>query len=63
VSDREARGRLVRETWVTWAWEQEDPKPGWLVPWEELDAGQREVDMRIGDAVAAAEKPDGSACG
>lgn len=54
--DREACGRLVRETWVKWASEQPDPKPSWLVPWEDLDAGQREVDMRIGEAVAAAER-------
>lgn len=53
---REDYGRLVRETWVAWASEQPDPKPSWLVPWEELDPGQREVDMRIGEAVAAAER-------
>ena len=50
----EALGRLVRETWVAWAHEQPDPKPSWLVPWDELDDGQREVDMRIGAAVGAA---------
>jgi hypothetical protein len=60
--DREAHGRLVRDTFVAWANEQPDPKPSWLVPWDELepgnevDAGQREVDMRIGEAVAAAER-------
>jgi hypothetical protein len=54
--DREALGRLVRETWVQWAREQPDPKPSWLVPWEQLDEGQREVDCRIGEAVAAAER-------
>ena len=52
----EQMGRLVRETWVGWAHEQPDPKPSWLVPWEELDDGQREVDMRIGETVAAAER-------
>lgn len=51
--DREPYGRLVRETWVAWAKEQPDPKPSWLVPWKDLDNGQREVDMRIGSAVAA----------
>lgn len=51
---REALGRVVREAWVQWAREQPDPKPGWLTPWETLDADQREVDMRIGEAVAAA---------
>jgi len=51
--DREPLGRLVRETWVAWAKEQDDPKPGWLTGWDELDDGQREVDMRIGSAVEA----------
>ena len=50
----EALGRLVRETWIEWATEQPDPKPSWLVGWDELNAGQREVDIRIGSAVAAA---------
>lgn len=50
---REPLGRVVRETWVDWAREQPDPKPSWLTPWDQLDAGQREVDMRIGAAVAA----------
>jgi hypothetical protein len=49
---REPLGRLVRDTWVTWAREQPNPKPSWLAPWDELDDGQREVDMRIGAAVA-----------
>jgi hypothetical protein len=48
---REMAGRLVREIWVQWAREQPDPKPSWLLPWEDLDAGQREVDMRIGEAL------------
>jgi hypothetical protein len=53
---REQRGQIVRETWVTWAKRQREPKPSWLVPWDDLDDGQREVDMLIGDAVAAAEQ-------
>lgn len=52
----EALGRLVREAWVAWAREQDDPKPSWLVPWEELGDGQREADIRIGEAVAAGER-------
>jgi len=51
---REQRGRLVRETWVTWAKRSRHPKPSWLIPWDGLDADQREVDMLIGEAVAAA---------
>jgi hypothetical protein len=53
VADREALGRLVRETWVAWAREQSDPKPSWLTGWDDLDGGQREVDMRIGEAIEA----------
>jgi hypothetical protein len=49
---REALGRLVRDTWCAWASEQDDPKPSWLLSWEEIDDGQREADMRIGEAVA-----------
>ena len=49
---RESLGRLVRETWVAWAREQDDPKPHWLSAWEELDEPMREVDRRIGVAVA-----------
>ena len=50
---REPLGRLVREKWVAWALSQPHPKPSWLVPWEELDDGQREADMQIGEVVAA----------
>jgi hypothetical protein len=50
---REALDRLVREVWAEWAREQPDPKPSWLTDWDDLDAGQREVDMRIGETVAA----------
>lgn len=53
---REQRGRRVREVWVRWAAEQPDPKSSWLTPWEDLDEGQREVDMRIGEALAADER-------
>jgi len=45
-------GRLVRETWVKWAEKQTYAKPSWLDPWEQLDEGQKEVDMLIGEAVA-----------
>lgn len=53
TDSREELGRLVRAVWTEWAGEQPDPKPSWLLPWEALDAGQREVDMRIGATVAA----------
>lgn len=45
-------GRLVRSVWIEWAKEQPNPKPSWLVPWEELPPEQQEVDRRIGLKVA-----------
>jgi hypothetical protein len=53
---REQRGQLVRKVFMEWAAQQEHPHDSWLIPWEELDAGQKEVDMRIGEAIAAAER-------
>lgn len=58
----EALGRLVRETWVAWAKEQPDPKPSWLIEWPDLDAAQREVDIRIGRALVAAERERAGLC-
>lgn len=51
-TDRESLGRAVREEWVAWAKEQPGPKPSWLVPWEELDGPNKEVDRRIGERIA-----------
>jgi hypothetical protein len=51
VEPREALGRFVRQVWLQWASEQPEPKLTWLLSWEEIDAGQREVDMRIGTAL------------
>ena len=50
----ELYGRIVRETWVNWALEQPDIKdhPSWVKPWDELAWRDKEVDMRIGAAVA-----------
>lgn len=56
AQDREGLGELVRRIWVDWAAGQPEPKPSWLVEWDGLDDGQREVDMRIGEGVAAAER-------
>jgi hypothetical protein len=64
TANREDLGRAVRDAWVAWAREQDNPKDSWLVGWDELDEGQREVDMRIGEALAgflaprATVKPD-----
>lgn len=54
---REKLGKIVRDAWVAAVLELvPDPKPSWIEPWETLeDPFQREVDMRIGEAVAAVE--------
>jgi hypothetical protein len=49
--DRDALGRLVRKTWVLWAYEQLDPKPSWLMPYDALTEPEKEVDRRIGEAI------------
>lgn len=51
--DREQLGRMVREVWVAAAREHPDPKPSWLVPWDELGEWDKEVGRRIGEAVAS----------
>jgi hypothetical protein len=50
---REQLGREVRAVWMAWAREQPDPKPSWLLPWEELTEPEREVDRRIGHQLYA----------
>jgi hypothetical protein len=51
---REQRGRLVRETWVTWAKRSRHPLASWLTPFDDLDEDRRESCRLIGEAVAAA---------
>lgn len=60
---RQLAGRFVRHVWVQWAAEQSDPKPSWLARWDELDDGQREVDMRIGEALFDAGRSTGGPAG
>lgn len=50
--DRDTLGRFVREAWVRWAREQPDPKPSWLVGYDELDEDDKEADRHIGESVA-----------
>lgn len=47
--DRDKLGQLVREIWISWAVDQPNPKPSWLVPWEELSEADKEVDRMIGE--------------
>lgn len=44
---------------MAWAREQPDPKPSWLLPWEELTEPEREVDRRIGHQLYALGVADG----
>lgn len=50
---RDWLGREVRRVWIEWAREQTNPKPSWLMPWEELVETDREVDRRIGEVLFA----------
>ena len=49
---RDEYGRMVREAWVRWAQTQLNPKPSWLVPYDELSEPDKEADRQIGEAVA-----------
>ncbi len=55
-SDRERRGRIVREVWVQAAHERGETKPSHLTPWPELNAVDRALDERIGAALAADDR-------
>ena len=48
----DALGRVVREAWVKWAKMQPNPKPSWLVPFDELLPDDQEADRQIGIAVS-----------
>lgn len=50
--DRDQLGRFVREAWVRWAQTQPNPKPSWLVSYDELDEPDKEADRQIGEAIA-----------
>ena len=50
--DRDQLGRFVREAWVRWAETQPNPKPSWLLPYDDLGEPDKEADRQIGEAVA-----------
>ncbi|MGV2135195.1 hypothetical protein GOZ83_19520 [Agrobacterium vitis] len=50
--ERDTLGRFVREAWVRWAKSQTNPKPSWLVPYDDLSEADKEADRQIGEAVA-----------
>jgi hypothetical protein len=49
--DKDVLGRVVRDAWVKWAQTQPEPKPSWLVPWDELSEKDREADRCIGEGL------------
>jgi hypothetical protein len=49
--DRDTLGRHVREQWVRWAQSQPNPKPSWLVPYDELSEADKEADRQIGEHI------------
>lgn len=49
--DADLLGRKVRETWVAWAKRQPNPKPSWLLSYDELNEEDKQVDREIGVAI------------
>jgi hypothetical protein len=49
---RDHLGREVRTAWVRWAELQPNPKPSWLVPYDELSEPDKEADRLIGEYIA-----------
>jgi hypothetical protein len=48
---RDAGGRIVRNAWIAWAKTTTNPKPSWLVPYDQLDEWNKEADRQIYEAV------------
>jgi hypothetical protein len=55
AAERDRLGQLVRSAWEDWAWAQPDvdTHPSWTAPYDLLPERDREVNRRIGEAVAA----------
>lgn len=51
--ERDRLGRLVRELWISWAEMQPNPKPSWLVPYDDLGECDKEADRVIGEGMMA----------
>lgn len=49
--NRDQLGRMVRDAWVRWAGQQPDPKPSWLVGYDDLSEPDKEADRQIGEAL------------
>lgn len=50
--DRETLGREVRRVWIEFCREIGDDRPSHLASWEDMTEPEREVDRRIGEAIA-----------
>lgn len=50
--NREHLGEIVRLAWIEWAQEQPNPKPSWLIPYQELSEPDKEANRRIGESIA-----------
>jgi hypothetical protein len=48
---RERLGKRVRQVWVDWAKRHPNPKPSWLIDWDDLPEDMKEVDRCIGAAI------------
>lgn len=49
--NRDLLGRAVREAWVRWAAKQKNPKPSWLLGYDDLDESDKELDRQIGESI------------
>jgi hypothetical protein len=48
TQERDRLGRIVRDLWISWAESQPNPKPSWLVPYDQLSDTYKEADIVIG---------------
>jgi hypothetical protein len=48
---RDRLGKLVRRAWIEWAKTQPNPKPSWLVPYEQLSDADKEADRHIAETL------------
>ena len=52
--NREKLGRIVHETWIKCAKTKPNFKDVLLIPYDDLQSNDKEINMQIGEAVAAA---------
>lgn len=54
LKNRDEWGKIVRDAWIKWALTQENPKPSWLVPYENLSEPDKEADRQIAEGILQA---------